>query len=179
MDYCRWLRGINEMPHAISCSGGKLFFDDAQEWPDTMLATYDFPGKILVYEMRIWSRPKLHDADEGAAVYGDNGWVLITNGGWKAFDAAGKLAREGQERNALTNHIRNFLEAVKSRRRESLNQEIYSGHISSLMCHAGNIAWRTGKKLRLDASTETFDDAEANKHLGREYRKGYELPSIV
>ena len=41
-------------------------------------------------------------------------------------------------------------------------QEIYSGHVSTLMFHAGNIAWRTGKKLRLDARTETFDDKEAN-----------------
>ena len=46
------------------------------------------------------------------------------------------------------------------------------------MCHAGNIAWRTGKKLRLDPATETFDDAEANRFVGREYRKGFELPAV-
>jgi hypothetical protein len=47
-----------------------------------------------------------------------------------------------------------------------------------VLCHAGNIAWRTGKTLRFDAATETFDDAEANKLVGREYRKGYELPEV-
>jgi hypothetical protein len=46
------------------------------------------------------------------------------------------------------------------------------------MCHAGNIAWRTGKKLKFDPKTETFDDKEGNKFLGREYRKGYELPAV-
>lgn len=41
----------------------------------------------------------------------------------------------------------------------------------------GNIAWRTGKRLRFDAKTETFDDAEANKLLGRDVtRKGFEIP---
>ena len=75
-------------------------------------------------------------------------------------------------------HIRNFLDAIRSRKRESLNQELYSGHISSLMCHAGNIAWSTGKKLRLDAQTESFDDPAANKLLGREHRKGFELPKV-
>ena len=59
-----------------------------------------------------------------------------------------------------------------------LNQEIYSGHISTVMCHAGNIAWRTGKKLRFNAETETFDDAAANALVGREHRKGFELPKI-
>jgi hypothetical protein len=46
------------------------------------------------------------------------------------------------------------------------------------MCHAGHVAWRSGKKLRLDAQTESFDDASANQYRGREHRKGYELPSI-
>ena len=47
------------------------------------------------------------------------------------------------------------------------------------MCHAGNIAWRTGKKLRFDAKAETFDDAEANQLLGRsEFREGFEIPEI-
>ncbi|HXG08993.1 MAG TPA: Gfo/Idh/MocA family oxidoreductase [Gemmataceae bacterium] len=178
MDYCRWVMGLNELPQAVSCAGGKFFFDDMQEWPDTMMVTYEYPGKVLVYEMRIWSRPRLFDLTEGAAVYGENGWLLISNDGWKAFDAKGKLVREMSGRNSLGLHIRNFLDAVRSRRRESLNQEIAQGHVSSVMCHAGNIAWRTGKKLRIDPKTETFDDAEANKYLGREYRKGYELPSV-
>jgi hypothetical protein len=47
------------------------------------------------------------------------------------------------------------------------------------MCHAGNISWRTGKKLQLDAQTQTFDDAEANQYLGREHRQGFELPEIA
>ena len=170
--------GLHEMPQAVSCSGGKFFFDDAQEWPDTMMVTFDFPGKILVYEMRIWSEPRLHDQGEGAAIYGDQGWVLIHNSGWKGFDGGGKVLMQGGDSKAQELHIRNFLDAVKSRRREDLNQEIGQGHVSSVMCHAGNIAWRTGKKLRFDPKTETFDDAEANRFLGREYRKGYELPTL-
>ena len=76
MDYCRWVMGITEFPQAVSASGGKLFFDDAQEWPDTQIVTFDYPGKILTYEMRIWSEPRLFDLGEGAAVYGDKGWEI-------------------------------------------------------------------------------------------------------
>ncbi len=178
MDYCRWVMGITEFPQAVSASGGKYFFDDAQEWPDTQIITFEYPGKILTYEMRIWSEPRLHDAGEGAAVYGDKGWVLVTNNSWKAFDGEGKTLAEGSDRLSDTLHIRNFLDCIKSRRREDLNQEIEQGHVSSVMCHMGNISWRTGKKLRFDPKTESFDDAEANKFLGREHRKGFELPKV-
>ncbi|NQT17128.1 MAG: gfo/Idh/MocA family oxidoreductase, partial [Planctomycetes bacterium] len=169
------------MPQAICSSGGKFFFEDDQEWPDTELVTYEYPGKIVQYEMRLWSRPRLFDITEGAAVYGENGWVLLTNNSWKAYDGAGKLVKEGAGNSGQTQqaHIRNFLDAVRSRNRESLNQEVYSGHVSSAMCHAGNISWRTGKKLRLDADTERFDKAEANQYVGREHRKGFELPDIA
>jgi predicted dehydrogenase len=181
IDYCRFLMGLDDMPQTICTAGGKLFFDDDQQWPDTQLVTFEFPGKILQYEMRLWSRPRLFDVTEGAAVYGENGWILLTNNAWKAYDAAGKLAKEGTGESGQTQrlHIRNFLDAVRSRDRATLNQEVSSGHISSVMCHAGNISWRTGKKLRFDARTETFDDAEANQYVGREHRKGFELPVVA
>ncbi|MCH2131531.1 MAG: Gfo/Idh/MocA family oxidoreductase [Pirellulaceae bacterium] len=179
IDYCRHLMGLDSMPDAICCSGGKFFFEDDQQWPDTMLVNYEYPGKILQYEMRLWSNPKLHEAGEGATIYGENGWLLVTNRAWKAFDADGKLVTQGNSDIGQQAHVRNFLDAVRSRKRESLNQEIYSGHVSSAMCHMGNISWRTGKKLRFDSETEMFDDQEANQYVGREHRKGYELPEIV
>ncbi len=180
IDYCRYAMGLETMPEAICTSGGKFFFEDDQEWPDTMIVHYEYPGKLLQYEMRLWSRPKLFGITEGAAVYGENGWVLITNNNWKAYDASGKVVKqgEGDSRQTQQAHIRNFLDAVRSRDRKSLNQEIQSGHISSSMCHAGNISWRTGNKLRFDPTTETFDDADANQYVGREHRKGFELPRI-
>ena len=179
IDYCRYVMGLDTFPKAITASGGKFFFEDDQQWPDTLFVTYDYPGQILQYEMRLWSKSKLFGAGEGAVIYGENGWMLVTNTSWTAYDAAGKVVKEGRGDSGQQAHIRNFLDAVKSRKRESLNQEIYSGHISTVMCHAGNIAWRTGKKLRFNAETETFDDAEANALVGREHRKGFELPKIL
>ena len=178
IDYCRKAMGLEGMPEAICTSGGKFFFEDDQQWPDTMLVNYEYPGSVLQYEMRLWSKPKLFGATEGAAIYGENGWLLLTNTSWKAYDPDGKVIKEGKGDTGERAHVRNFLDAVRSRKRESLNQEIYSGHVSSAMCHAGNIAWRTGKKLRFDPDTETFDDDEANRFVGREHRRGYELPEL-
>ncbi len=178
IDYCRYVMGLDTFPEAISASGGKFFFDDDQQWPDTQMVTYDYPGHIIQYEMRLWSKSKLFSAGEGAVIYGENGWMQLTNTSWKAYDPDGKIIKEGSSDSGQTAHVRNFLDAVRSRKRESLNQEIYSGHISTVMCHAGNIAWRTGKKLRFDPKSETFDDEAANALIGREHRKGFELPKI-
>ncbi len=179
IDYCRYVMGLDDMPDAISCSGGKFFFEDDQEFPDTMFVTYDYPKHVLQYEMRLWSKPQLFGSGEGATIYGENGWMLLNNSSWTAYDAAGKVVKQGESDSGQQAHVRNFLDAVRSRKRETLNQEIYSGHISSVMCHAGNIAWRTGKKLRFDAAAETFDDSEANKLLGRSmFREGFAIPDV-
>ena len=180
IDYCRYVMGLDTMPDAISCSGGKFFFKDDQQWPDTMLINYEYPGKILQYEMRLWSRPKLDGATEGANIYGENGWIALTNSSWTAYDAAGKVVKQSKNNMGMVQqaHVRNFLDAMRSRKRDSLAQEIYSGHVSTVMCHAGNISWRTGKKLRFDSKSETFDDAQANKFVGREHRKEFELPKV-
>jgi hypothetical protein len=172
--------GLDTLPTHVSCSGGKFFFEDDQEWPDTMLISYDYPGKILQYEMRLWSRPRLNSLTEGAAIYGENGWLLMSNTNWKAYDGAGKLVKQAESSQGQIQqaHVRNFLDAVRSRKREDLTQELYSGHVSSAMCHMGNIAWRTGKKLACDPQTELFDDAAANGLRGREHRKGFELPEV-
>jgi predicted dehydrogenase len=178
IDYCRLVMGLDEFPQSVTAVGGKYAFDDAQEWPDTYQVTYDYPGKILTYEMRIWSQARMYGHGEGAALYGETGWVLVNNSGWKAWDGDGKPLVEGGDAKADGLHTRNFLDAVKSRKREELNQEIASGHVTSVMCHAGNIAWRTGKRLKFDPKTETFDEPEANKFLGRDYRAGFELPKV-
>lgn len=178
IDYCRYVMGLDDFPEAISSSGGKYFFEDDQQWPDTLFVTYDYPGAVLQYEMRLWSKPRLHDAGEGATIHGENGWMLLNNTSWRAFDAEGKVIGEGSSDSGQQAHVRNFLDAVRSRKRESLNQEILSGHISTVMCHAGNIAWRTGKKLNFDPGAERFDDSDANALVGREHRQGFELPSI-
>jgi predicted dehydrogenase len=178
IDYCRLVMGLDDFPQSVVAVGGKYCFDDAQEWPDTYQVTYDYPGKILTYEMRIWSQARMYGFGEGAALYGETGWVLVNNTSWKAWDGDGKLLMEGGDSKADALHTRNFLDAVKSRKREELNQEIASGHVTSVLCHAGNIAWRTGKRIKFDPKTETFDEPEANKYLGREYRAGFELPKV-
>jgi len=47
MDAARYLIG-KDYPNACSATGGKFFFDDAQECPDTQIATWDYDDMTVV-----------------------------------------------------------------------------------------------------------------------------------
>ena len=58
-------------------------------------------------------------------------------------------------------HVRNFLDCVKTRQRPAGDIEI--GHKSTAACLIGNIALRTGLKLKWDGKEERFTNSpEAN-----------------
>ena len=46
-------------------------------------------------------------------------------------------------------HFANFIDAVRSRKHEDLNADILEGHLSSALCHLGNISWSLGKDVPL------------------------------
>jgi len=170
---------LPEWPSAVSASGGKHYFDDAQEWPDTLLVTWDYPGATLVYEMRIWSPYPLEGESEGAAVYGDNGYVIIGNTGWRAHGPKGEPGPGGSSTNEEHEpvHKRNFLDAIRNGRRPACDIEI--GHTTSALSHIGNIAWRVNRKLHLDPVTHRFrNDDEANGYLSHTYREPWVLPRL-
>ncbi len=74
-------------------------------------------------------------------------------------------------------HVRNFLDCLKSRALPAADIEI--GHQSAAACHLGNIAYRTGTKIRWDSTTETIaNSAEASKLLTREYRPPWRLAGL-
>ena len=82
-------------------------------------------------------------------------------------ERAGKL-------DAIVNHMGNFFDCIHSR--ENPISDVESQHRSVSTCHLGNISMRLGRPLKWDAEAETFpNDAEANGHLAREQRAGYEI----
>ena len=182
MDIARQALGV-ELPVSVSGMARKLFFDDDQQTPDTMNITFNFPDKVLMFEMRIWNPYGMEDQENGVAVYGSTGMVQIgrwnKKWGFKVYDDKGKLAldQSGNEVDLDERHQRNFLDCIKSRK--APNAEIEIGHRSTTLCHLGNVIAKTGRNLRFDAKTETIaGDQEATKLLGRQYRKHWSTPKI-
>lgn len=196
LDYARWALSTAieaqggpalGFPTKISANGGKWYFDDMQEWPDTLQVTYEYagsPGSLLTYEMRIWSPYKMYGLPEGAVIYGDQGYIVIGNDKWFAFDPKDQVVAQGAGSNDGRTHIENFLDCVRSRKKPNADLETV-GHPSSMLCHAGNVAWRLGRTVTLDPATELFvttdgaSDEQANQLRTRpEYREPWSLPSV-
>ena len=175
IDIARWALGV-DAPGRVTGVGHKLFFNDDQQTPDTMNITFEYPGgKILAFEMRIWSPYGMDGTENGVAVYGSEGMVQFS-GGYEAFDAHGKPV--AARRYTRDEHARNFIDCVRSRRPPNATIEI--GHISSLHAHLGNIVARTGRTVRFDPQTETIpENPEANALLRRTYRDHWSVPKGV
>jgi len=176
IDIARWGLGA-EVPKAVSCSGGQLFYDDDHQTPDTQTATFEYDDVYLMYEMRLWTPYGLEGHDNGDVFYADGGTMSIGRKGWQVTFKNGKEGPGGPR--GSFSHAENFIKAVRSRKATDLNADVEVGHHSAMLCHMANIAMRTGRRLRFDAQTERFiDDAEANTYLTKQYRKGYELPTL-
>ncbi len=171
------------LPSCVSASGGKWYFDDDQQFPDTMQVTYDFKrpeqSVLLTYEMRIWAPYTYLGETEAAAVFGDQGYLVIGNNRWTAYGKGGEVLAQAAGDSHEAPHVQNFLDCIKTRNKPYCDLETV-GHPASVLCHAGNIAARVRRTLHLEASTETFiGDPEANALRTRlEYRKPWELPEV-
>src|SRR5262249_2754822 len=130
------------------------------------------------------------DGENGIRFMGENGqWIFVSRSYIWASDQPGKfekgkkappskilgepLPKDAVRLYVSTNHMGNFMECLRTRKRPICDVEI--GHRSVSVCHLGNIALRTGKKLTWDPAKEQFDDAQANKWLSREMRAPWKL----
>jgi len=82
--------------------------------------------------------------------------------------------KEVSAEDATALHVKNFIECVRSRKKPAA--DVVIGHHSTIVAHLGNIAYRSGHKIRWDAPKEQIvDDAEASKLLARQARKPWDL----
>ncbi len=178
LDIARWGLGVETHPARITASGGKYFFDDDQQWPDTQYATYEYPApggkpKQLVYEQRTWSPYVQETHENGNAFYGTQGMMILgKKSGYLLYGPRNQLREEVTAQFALAPHLQDFVDAVRTGRRPHADVEI--GHLSSALSHLGNIATRLGRTLQFLPDKERFaDDKEADAMLTRTYRQGH------
>ena len=171
LDVARWGLGV-DAPLAVASTGGNYVYKD-REVPDTQVVTWEFPDSCLVWEHRLWDQHPIEGLGFGIAFYGTKGVLTVDEKGWQV---AGGSKAGGKATAGLDAHLANFLDCVRTRQRP--NADIEVGHLSTRLCHLGNIAHRVGRKLAFDAATESFPGAaDANALLAREYSPRFALPA--
>ena len=192
VDVSRWALGV-KYPTKVRAIGGHFLFDDDQETPNTLTATFEFDDdgrkKMMVAEVRHWMSNHEAGLGEGgrapntvgAVIYGSKGYLAIgdeDHGRYESF--LGRERQPGPAGEDLGNNWANFIAALRTRKHEDLNAPIEEGAISTALVHLANLSYRLGRTLHFDRATYSVrGDAEANRMFRREYRKPFEVPEKV
>jgi predicted dehydrogenase len=192
MDIARWGLGV-KYPTKVSAMGGHFMFDDDQETPNTLTSTFEFNDggkkKMLVFEVRHWMtnlEAGIHEFDQstpsnciGNLFYGSKGFLAID--GYDRYKTwMGKEQELGPAMKEGGDHFANFINAVRSRKREELTCEIEEGAISTTLVHLANISYKLGRTVHFDAASYSCTgDAEANKMFKRDYRAPFVVPKFA
>lgn len=186
IDLARWGLGV-EYPIRVSSGGGRYRYKDDWQTPDTQTITMDFNNNTsIVWEGRSCNDHPIEGSSVGVIFYGDNGSLVILGNAFTVYDIKNKVVKEvtseyivdpldfmNPSENLDEVHIRNFLDGI--RKKATLNADVLSGHISSLLCLLGNIALRTENTLHIDpANGHIKNDQAAMKLWTREYQPGWE-----
>lgn len=176
IDIARWGLGVDTHPSTVSAIGGKYFFDDDQQFPDTQYVVFEYAGarkRQLIFEQRIWSPYVQEGLENGNAFYGTKGMMILgKSGGWQLFGPKNQLREKMEGKPDGPAHHRDFLSCIKSGARPHGDIEI--GHLSAALVHLGNIATRVGRALHFDPAAEKIiGDDDAAKMVRRSYRENH------
>ena len=174
LDVAQWGLGMDDSG-PVSIEGSAAYHPEGwYETPDRAEITYSYAGGINLNCRQV---PGTESKSQGTEFVGQKGSLFVYRGGLVAdppellqsVDVPPIVKKE-----ANYAHVQNFIDCVKSRKTPAADISI--GHRSATVCHLGNIAVRTGKKIHWNPNTETIEgDAEAAKWLTKDYRKPYSL----
>jgi predicted dehydrogenase len=173
LDVARWGMDVT-YPTRVTAGGGKYRHDDDQQTPDTMMVTFDFPErKTITWEGLSWSPLGPHDSGFGVSFHGTEGSIVIRNSGYTRYDIRNKEIEANTGAGGDRDHFADFLDAIRTGRRP--NADIEKAHQSTLLCHLGNIAYRTSSVLDTDpTSGHITDNPAAEAYWTREYAEGWQ-----
>lgn len=165
MDLARWGLNTNNLCKSVFSYGGRFTYEDAGDTANTQVVVHDYGNQSLVFEVRGLKTKAYKDAKVGVIFEGTEGYLVMSSySGGTAFDENGEKIKSFS---GGGDHFGNFLKAVRSRKHTDLNGDIEEGHLSSALCHLGNISLRLGEEASTDdlkknvAKLEATDDAKA------------------
>jgi predicted dehydrogenase len=170
LDLVRWGLQV-DYPRQVTFTGGRYHFEDDQETPDTGVAVFDF-GKCGVSWDVSSCLPRAGEKLPFVAFYGDGGSVTNDGTGFQVWDTKGKELQGKTGPGGDRVHFENLVAAI--RENKPLAAEIGDAQKSTMLCHLGNIAWRSGRALNVNPADGSITDEAARREFwSREYRPGW------
>jgi len=171
MDLARWALGKDTLSPKVMAVGGRVGYSDDASTPNTLFVCHDYGDSLLIFEVRglpektgTNTMDKYKGASVGNIVECEGGYIsVVSERQVYAYDKDGKRTKTftGQGVTRDTEHFNNFLKAVRSRKREEQNGEILEGHLSSALCHTGNLSYRLGVRNKPEEIAEAIKGDKA------------------
>ena len=200
-DIARWALAQRTHPVRIQGTGKYVVWDSDQETPNIQHVEFEYEdGAILQFEVKGLPTNDEAGVRIGNLIYGSKGWmgmgneeggenqahfaeVAIQPSGYSSYkEDPGPIFKNDDPAtsDSVVMHFKNFLDCVRTGKWQDLNADILEGHLSTSLCHLGNIASRLKRTLHFDANSEKFiNDEQADSYLTKMYRSPYDLPDKV
>ena len=163
MDLARWGLGESKLCQGVFSYGGRMGYEDAGETTNTQVVVHDYGDTSLVFEVRGLNTDAYQGAKVGVIFEGTDGYVVMTSyDSGTAFDLDGQATRTFK---GGGDHFGNFKKAVRSRKISDLNADIEEGHLSSALCHLGNISYSLGESTGIEDAAATVGEMNAPENM--------------
>ncbi len=165
LDVCRWVLGQNKLPKRVMSIGGRFGYDDDGETPNTQIAVFDYEPAPIIYEVRgLPTRKGSSTMDTYRAISAagvamqsgrqgpgaKTGVVVQCEDGYVDLQSLVVYNNNGREikrfKSSSPGPQASFIKAVRSRKISDIRTDILEGHLSTTLCHMGNISHRLGKE---------------------------------
>jgi hypothetical protein len=153
MDMCRRAVRQHKLAPAVISVGGRFGWNDDGQTPNTQFVYYDYKPVPILFEVTqmpakkgVGHRSHYKGIRCGNVIHCEDGYFACgeSGGGW-AYDNNDNKVKQFVGDGA-GEHQQNFIDAMRSRKQEDLNADIWDGHVSSSLCHMGNISHRIGQE---------------------------------
>jgi predicted dehydrogenase len=174
MDMCRWALGEKGLARRVTSIGGRFGYDDDGQTANTQITILEYESAPIIFEVRGLPRRKdgaamddYRDIRIGVVIECEHGYFAGGGGGGWVYDDKGNKVQQFTGRGG-EGHRENFIEAMRSRKKSDLNADILEGHLSSALCHMGNISYRLGQRSSPEEIKEAIkEDKNAIETFGR------------
>jgi predicted dehydrogenase len=167
MDKARWGIRKDTLPRSVKSVGGRYGYVDDGQTANTQIILFDYGDVELIFEVRGRPSTSPYPGKEspkkggnfvGNVWYGSEGFLVCPS-----YDSGIAYSNDGEVLKRFKgsgNHFANFIDAVRSRRKEDLHADIEEGHLSSALCHLGNISYRLGTQQSFSTRPQAFNGSK-------------------
>jgi hypothetical protein len=151
IDDCAHVLNVETTPTRFLGLGGRFARADDGETPNMQAVLFEFEGAPpCIVEVRGLTEragsttlPNVRGLNTGNIVQCENGYFAGGRDGGTIYDNSGKPLKQFPGDSGAT-HMENWIEAVRSRKRDGMRAEIAVGVRSANLCHLANLAYRSG-----------------------------------